>query len=60
MLAAETLPYCVLNCAALSPIMEEASGTFTDWDGTPTTQRPDVIATPHTAGLTPEAIAKLR
>lgn len=33
------------DVAATKPIVEEAGGTFTDWDGTPTIHRPDVIAT---------------
>jgi len=32
------------DMAALKPIVEEAGGTFTDWDETPTIYRPDVIA----------------
>jgi histidinol-phosphatase len=32
------------DVAALKPIIEEAGGRFTDWDGTPTIHRPDVIA----------------
>jgi histidinol-phosphatase len=30
--------------AATKAIVEEAGGTFTDWDGTPTIDRPDVLA----------------
>jgi histidinol-phosphatase len=30
--------------AALRPIVEEAGGRFTDWDGNPTIYRPDVLA----------------
>lgn len=33
------------DVAATKPIIEEAGGTFTDWDGTPTIHRPDVLAT---------------
>jgi histidinol-phosphatase len=32
------------DVAALLPILEEAGGRLTDWDGTPTIHRPDVIA----------------
>jgi histidinol-phosphatase len=32
------------DVAALLPILEEAGGRFTDWDGTPTIHRPDVVA----------------
>jgi histidinol-phosphatase len=31
------------DMAALQPIIEEAGGRFTDWDGTPTIHRPDVL-----------------
>jgi histidinol-phosphatase len=30
--------------AAIKPLVEEAGGRFTDWDGTPTIHRTDVIA----------------
>ena len=33
------------DVAATKAIIEEAGGTFTDWDGTPTIHRPDVLAT---------------
>lgn len=33
------------DVAALVPIVEEAGGTFSDWDGQPTIHRPDVLAT---------------
>jgi histidinol-phosphatase len=33
------------DVSGLKAIVEEAGGTFTDWDGTPTTARPDVLAT---------------
>lgn len=33
------------DVAALRPIVEEAGGRFTDWDGTPTSERPAVVAT---------------
>ena len=33
------------DVSALKAIVEEAGGTFTDWNGTPTTQTPDVLAT---------------
>jgi histidinol-phosphatase len=32
------------DIAALKPLIEEAGGRFTDWDGTPTIHRPDVLA----------------
>jgi len=32
------------DVSGLKAIVEEAGGTFTDWDGTPTTERPDVVA----------------
>ena len=32
------------DVAATKAIIEEAGGTFTDWDGTPTIHRPDVLA----------------
>ncbi len=32
------------DVSGLKAIVEEAGGTFTDWDGIPTTERPDVIA----------------
>jgi histidinol-phosphatase len=33
------------DCAALQPILEEAGGTFTDWQGEPTIYAPEAIAT---------------
>jgi histidinol-phosphatase len=33
------------DVAATKAIVEEAGGSFTDWDGTPTIHRPDVLAT---------------
>ena len=33
------------DVSALKAIVEEAGGTFTDWNGTPTTKTPDVLAT---------------
>jgi fructose-1,6-bisphosphatase/inositol monophosphatase family enzyme len=33
------------DCAALAPILEEAGGTFTDWDGTPTIHGRDAFST---------------
>jgi histidinol-phosphatase len=33
------------DVAALKAIVEEAGGTFTDWNGVPTTETPDVLAT---------------
>ena len=35
----------VWDVAAIQPIVEEAGGRFTDWDGNATIQRPDVLAT---------------
>ena len=32
------------DVAALKPLVEEAGGRFTDWEGTPTIHRPDVLA----------------
>lgn len=32
------------DVAALKPLVEEAGGQFTDWEGTPTIHRPDVLA----------------
>jgi histidinol-phosphatase len=32
------------DVAALKPLVEEAGGRFTDWDGNPTIHRPDVLA----------------
>lgn len=34
----------IWDLAATKAIIEEAGGTFTDWDGTPTVNRPDVLA----------------
>ena len=34
----------VWDVAAVAPIIEEAGGRFTDWDGRPTIHRPDVVA----------------
>ena len=34
----------VWDVAAVAPIIEEAGGRFTDWDGRATIHRPDVIA----------------
>jgi fructose-1,6-bisphosphatase/inositol monophosphatase family enzyme len=33
------------DCAAIMPIIEEAGGRFTTWDGTPTIYAPDAVAT---------------
>jgi histidinol-phosphatase len=33
------------DVAALKPIVEEAGGRFSDWDGTPSIHRPDVVVT---------------
>ncbi len=35
----------VWDCAALYPVLREAGGTFTDWDGTPTIYGGEAIAT---------------
>jgi histidinol-phosphatase len=35
----------VWDCAALQPILEEAGGTFTDWNGTPTIHAGEALAT---------------
>ncbi|MBI2824664.1 MAG: histidinol-phosphatase [Planctomycetia bacterium] len=35
----------VWDCAALQPVLEEAGGTFTDWQGTPTIHGGEAIAT---------------
>ena len=35
----------VWDCAALQPVIEEAGGTFTDWNGTPTIHAANSIAT---------------
>ena len=34
----------VWDVAAIKPIIEEAGGRITDWDGQPTIHRPDVLA----------------
>jgi histidinol-phosphatase len=34
----------IWDVAAVAPIIEEAGGRFTDWDGRPTIHRPDVVA----------------
>ena len=46
------------DVSGLKAIVEEAGGTFTDWDGTPTTERPDVIAS--NGRVHTEALAILR
>jgi histidinol-phosphatase len=33
------------DVAAIKPIVEEAGGTFSDWDGTPSIHKPDVLIT---------------
>jgi histidinol-phosphatase len=33
------------DVAGMKPLVEEAGGRFTDWDGNPTIHRPDVVAT---------------
>ena len=33
----------IWDVAALQPIVEEAGGRFSDWDGTPSIHRPDVV-----------------
>jgi fructose-1,6-bisphosphatase/inositol monophosphatase family enzyme len=35
----------VWDCAALLPIVQEAGGTFTDWNGTPTIHGSNAIST---------------
>jgi fructose-1,6-bisphosphatase/inositol monophosphatase family enzyme len=35
----------VWDCAALLPILQEAGGTFTDWDGNATIHGPNAIST---------------
>jgi fructose-1,6-bisphosphatase/inositol monophosphatase family enzyme len=35
----------VWDCAALMPIVQEAGGTFTDWNGTPTIHGASAIST---------------
>lgn len=35
----------VWDCAALSPILQEAGGTFTDWQGTPTIYGQEALST---------------
>src|SRR5205823_6183369 len=34
----------IWDVAAIKPIIEEAGGRITDWDGQPTIHRPDVLA----------------
>lgn len=46
------------DVSGLKAIVEEAGGTFTDWDGTPTTERPDVVAS--NGKLHPEALKILQ
>jgi histidinol-phosphatase len=46
------------DVSGLKAIVEEAGGAFTDWHGTPTTERPDVIAT--NGKLHAEALGILR
>ena len=46
------------DVAATKAIVEEAGGRFTDWDGTPTIHRPDVLAT--NGKVHAEALAILR
>lgn len=46
------------DVAALKPIIEEAGGQCTDWDGKPTIHRPDVLAS--NGKLHDEALALLR
>ena len=33
------------DCAALQPVIEEAGGTFTDWQGVPTIHSGNAVAT---------------
>lgn len=35
----------VWDCAALQPVIEEAGGTFSDWQGVPTIHSPNAVAT---------------
>ena len=35
----------VWDCAALQPVIEEAGGTFTDWQGTATIHSGNAVAT---------------
>jgi len=35
----------VWDCAAVQPVVEEAGGTFTDWQGRPTIHAGEAIAT---------------
>ena len=35
----------IWDCAALKPIVEEAGGTFTDWQGNPTIYGEEAVAT---------------
>ncbi len=46
------------DVAALMPIVEEAGGQFSDWDGKPTIHRPDVLAS--NGKLHAEALALLK
>lgn len=46
------------DVAATKVLVEEAGGTFTDWDGTPTIHRPDVLAS--NGKLHAKALALLR
>jgi histidinol-phosphatase len=46
------------DVAAVKAIVEEAGGRLTDWDGTPTTARPDVVAS--NGKLHADALAMLR
>ena len=48
----------IWDIAATKAIVEEAGGTFTDWEGTPTVTRPDVLAS--NGKVHAEAIAILR
>jgi histidinol-phosphatase len=46
------------DVAALKPIIEEAGGRFTDWDGKPTIHRPDTLAS--NGRLHDEALALIK
>lgn len=46
------------DVAAIKPIIEEAGGRFSDWDGTPSIHRPDVLVT--NGKLHEEVLAILR
>jgi histidinol-phosphatase len=49
----------IWDVAAIQPLVEEAGGRFSDWDGKPSIDRPDVIAS-NGSKLHDEALAILR